>query len=114
MCTPVVVARTEVDRDEPPAVEARGVFGIAAEQFGDRVVARLGLDDPPFGDRPIWLTAPSAGLSDEFLRIGERPRAGLERAGEEGVEAGIGAGGLGGLAHVDIIGVNEALDQALS
>src|SRR5690606_34371735 len=84
----------------------------AAEQFGGGEGAALGLEDAALLD-PAALADAAVGGHQQRLRIGiGYPRPWLERAGEEGVEGGIGARiGFGGLVEVHAEAPHHGIDQ---
>ena len=106
----VVVARAEVDGGEMPVLKLRRQVGVTAQQRTRAVAVRLGLEN--------LVTLDRAQLADRavdrahVIGLGQRPNAGLERAGEEIVEAGVGRRvGFGRVRHVDAVALDELADD---
>ena len=106
----VVIARAQVQRREVAPVEFTGQRGVTAHQRCRRVVVPLGLHQP--------LTIQRADLADGAIdrtqppRVGQRAGTGLQRAGEERIEARVLRDvGLGRLGHVHAIAADEPADQ---
>ena len=89
----VVVLRAQVERREAAVVEARGELVVAADQRGRRIAVALGLQDLVVLDA-AELADRAVDRADQ-VGVGERPRAFLQRAGEEVVEAAV----RGDVAH---------------
>ena len=107
----VIVLRAQVQGGEVAVVEARRQRGVAGDQGRGAVVVALGLED--------LLAFDGAELADRAIDRADpitwrqRPRARLQGAGEEVIEAGVLRDvGLGSLAHVDAVPGDEAADDA--
>mmetsp|Transcript_6377 Transcript_6377/g.11456 ORF Transcript_6377/g.11456 Transcript_6377/m.11456 type:complete len:337 (-) Transcript_6377:154-1164(-) len=105
----VVVARAQVEVGEQAVLEARGQLGIATDEGGGREGLALGLVD--------LIALDASDLADGAVhradqrRLRQRPRAGLQRPGEEVVEGLVGSDvRLGRLGHVDAVARDEAAD----
>ena len=108
----VVIARRQVQRGELAVLEARGQGFVAAHQGPGGVRMALGLEHLVAGDG-AELADGAVHRADEGC-VGQRPRIRAQRAGEEGVEAGVGLGPrVGRLGHVHAVAGDEAADQDL-
>ena len=109
----VVVARGQVDGGEQAVGEGPRV-GRAGQQFGGGERLPLGLENPPLLDL-AQLADAAIGGHQQGTRVGiGHACTGLERAGEEGVEAGVGARvGFGGFGQVHAEAGDHGVDQAL-
>ena len=88
----VVVLRAQVERREAAVVEALGERVVAADERRRRIAMALGLQDLVVLDA-AELADRSVDRADQ-VGVGERPRAFLQRAGEEVVEAAYAAASL--------------------
>jgi hypothetical protein len=109
----VVVARGQVDGGKQAVVVRLGVLRIAQQLGGGERLA-LGLEDAAVLDR-AQLADAAVGWHQQgaAVRVGTAGTR-LERAGEEGIEAGVGTRvRVGRLAQVDLELLRHSVDQQL-